>query len=112
MRILLIEDDHEVSVFLKARLTEKCFAVDCAESGTRAIYLAKTNDYDLILLDYSLPEKNGFEVCRELREYGNHVPIIMISVTGEISHKVTGFELGIDDYITKPFFFDELYARI
>jgi DNA-binding response OmpR family regulator len=112
MRILLIEDDLDTQEFLKTRLQEKCFAVDATDDGSTALYLAHTNEYDVILLDYALPNKNGFEICKELRKSEYHVPIIMISVTLDIEHKVQGFNLGIDDYLTKPFFFDELYARI
>jgi DNA-binding response OmpR family regulator len=112
MRALIIEDDLDTQDFLKSRLEEKCFAVDAIDDGEKALYLANTNEYDIILLDYSLPSKNGFEICNELRKNEKHVPIIMLSVTVEIPHKVEGFNIGIDDYLTKPFYFDELYARI
>jgi two-component system, OmpR family, response regulator len=112
MRALIIEDDLDTQDFLKSRLEEKCFAVDTVDDGDRALYLANTNEYDIILLDYSLPHKNGYEICDELRKNEKHVPIIMISVKIEIPHKVEGFNIGIDDYMTKPFYFDELYARI
>lgn len=116
MRILIIEDDRDTLEFLQERLQEKCFAVDTAQDGVTAIRLAKSNDYDLILLDYSLPEKNGFSVCREIRSQAHRdrrsVPIIMISVTADTEYKVTGLDLGADDYMAKPFFFDELFARI
>lgn len=116
MRILIIEDDQDTLFYLKDRLEEKCFAIDTATSGTLGLRLAKTNDYDLILLDYALPEKNGFLICTELRNHPNptrsSTPIIMISVTDESAHIVAGLNTGVDDYITKPFFFDELFARI
>lgn len=112
MRVLIIEDEIDVQLFLKSQLEEKCFAVDVATDGDMGIRLATTNQYDLILLDYSLPLKNGFEVCIELRKVNNHTRIIMISGTREIPHKIEGLNLGIDDYVTKPYFFDELYARI
>lgn len=112
MRILLVEDDDDARAFLQSRLEEKCFAVDAVSTGERALKEARLNEYDLILLDYSLPEKNGFEVCETLREEHNTTPIIIISATHEVPHKVKGFMVGIDDYVTKPFFFEELYARI
>lgn len=116
MRILIIEDDLDTQSFLRERLEEKCFAVDTASDGTTGVTLAKTNDYDIALVDYSLPGKNSFSICREIRAEKRpgkkHLPIIMISVTDEVPHIVNGFETGIDDYVKKPFFFDELYARI
>ena len=116
MRVLIIEDDIDTQSFLKERLEEKCFAVDTANDGTTGARLAKTNDYDIVLLDYALPGKNGFSICKELRsqERGDkaHLPIIMISVTDESPHIVNGFDLGIDDYVKKPFFFNELHARM
>ena len=112
MRLLIVEDNSDFQKFLKTRLEEKCFAVDTADDGARGLALAKHNAYDLILLDYSLPEKNGYEICAELRERGLETPIIMISGTGDVLHKVDGFNIGLDDYIVKPFFFEELLARI
>ncbi len=112
MRILLVEDDSDTQKFLKGRMKEKGFVVDCASDGNRGVYLAKTNDYDLIVLDYGLPEKNGMLVCQEIRSSGTHTPIIMISVTDTITSKVRGLTLGADDYVTKPFYFEELYARM
>jgi len=112
MRILIVDDDPEIRTFLKSRLEEKCFACDCAEDGSDALYKAKVNEYDVILLDYSLPKKNGFDVCRSLRAEKVATPVIIISGTNDIPNKITGFNTGIDDYVTKPFYFDELYARI
>ena len=112
MKILIIEDDEDTRSFVAERLREKNFIVDEEPDGKRGLYVAKANHYDLILLDYGLPGKNGFEICQDLRESGNMAPIIMISVVNEFPHKVSGLNFGADDYITKPFFFDELYARI
>jgi DNA-binding response OmpR family regulator len=116
MRILTIEDDFDTANYIRERLEEKCFAVDVAETGEQGLKLAQTSDYDIILLDYALPKKNGFTVCQELRNHKDPtrraIPIIMISVTNEVAYKVDALNLGIDDYVTKPFFFDELYARI
>jgi DNA-binding response OmpR family regulator len=116
MRILIIEDDQDTCEYLKKRLEENCFSVDCASDGTTGLSLAKSSDYDVILLDYALPRKDGLLVATEIRSQTHasrkHTPIIMISVTHEVEHKVTAFGNGIDDYVTKPFFFSELLARI
>lgn len=112
MRLLLVEDNSDFRKFLKTRLEEKCFAVDAVEGGDEGLALAKKNSYDLIILDYSLPEKNGYEICTELRTARVTTPIIMISGTGDVLHKVDGFNIGLDDYMVKPFFFEELVARI
>ncbi len=112
MRILIIEDDTDTQEFLEDRLKAKGVAVDCASTGTRGIYLAQMNDYDVILLDHGLPEKNGFIVCEEIRASGKNTPIIMISVSDAVSYKIRGLTIGADDYVTKPFSFEEVYARI
>jgi DNA-binding response OmpR family regulator len=112
MRILVIEDEAGAQDFLVTRLKEKGIVADIANTGPQGIYLAKTNEYDLILLDHGLPEKNGFAVCEELRADGNHTPIIMMSVTDAVPYKVKGLTVGADDYIAKPFYFEELYARM
>ena len=112
MRILVIEDDSDTQDFLKERLKERGFAVDIATTGTRGVFMAKTNEYDLILLDYGLPEKYGFVACGEIRHGGIITPIIMISVSDAVNFKVRGLTVGADDYISKPFYFEELYARI
>ncbi len=112
MKLLIIEDDLDTRSYVKRRLEEKGCLVDEAGTGKQGLFFAKTGSYDAIILDYGLPEKNGLEVCRELRDANNHVPIIMISVMGEIPTKVESFARGADDYLTKPFFFDELYARL
>jgi DNA-binding response OmpR family regulator len=116
MRILIIEDDIDTADYISERLKEKCFAIDLAHDGTSGLQLAKTSDYDLILLDYTLPKKDGLSVSQEIRNQihpsRKNTPIIMISVTGEIEHKVKALGGGIDDYVTKPFFFDELHARM
>ncbi|MBP7804632.1 MAG: response regulator transcription factor [Candidatus Pacebacteria bacterium] len=112
MRLLIVEDNLDFQSFLKLRLEEKSFAVDAAKNGTEGLTLATTHPYDLILLDYSLPGKNGYEICTELRERGISTPVIMISGTGDVFHKVDGFTIGVDDYLVKPFFFEELFARI
>lgn len=112
MRILVVDDNADIQQYLRRGLEKRCCAVDVSCDGDQALYHAKTNDYDAILLDFDLPKRNGFDICRALRESGKHTPIIMISVTLAISHKVEGFSIGIDDYIAKPFHFDEVFARI
>ncbi len=112
MRILVIEDNLDFQKFLKVRLEEKCFAVDATHDGEHGLKLAQMHKYDLILLDYSLPKKNGYEICEALRESGKATPIIVISGNSDIPHKVDGFNLGVDDYLVKPFYFEELVARI
>jgi len=112
MRILLIEDEKELRESLKKSLEAECFNVDTASDGERGSYLARTNDYDLILLDNMLPKKTGLEVCAEVRSRGKNMPIIMLTVQDEIPTKVSLLNAGADDYVTKPFSFEELSARI
>ncbi len=112
MRILVIEDDSDMQDYLSERLQEHGFAVDTAGTGSQGLYLARTNEYDMILLDYSLPEKNGFTVCEDIRKSGSNIPIIMISVTDAVNYKIRGLTVGADDYVAKPFSFDELHARM
>jgi DNA-binding response OmpR family regulator len=112
MRILLVEDEKQIGAFLKSKLEERCFSVDVAEDGERGSFLARTNDYDLIILDNLLPKKNGIEVCKEIRARGKHMPIIVVSVKSDTASKVDLLNIGADDYLPKPFSFDELLARI
>ncbi len=112
MRILVIEDDPDIALFLKSALTEEGFSLDVAMDGERGSYLARTNEYDLIILDFVLPKKDGKTICQEIRNTGNSVPIIMLTVRTEIPDKISMLHLGVDDYVTKPFSFDELVARI
>lgn len=112
MRILVIEDEKEISDFLKANLESDCFAVDVASDGEKGSFLARTNPYDLIILDYMLPKKNGNEVCKEIREQKNKTPILMLSVKTEVEDKVSLLNGGADDYLAKPFAYSELLARV
>jgi two-component system copper resistance phosphate regulon response regulator CusR len=93
-------------------LREQSYAVDVAQDGTAALYQTSINDYDAIVLDVLLPERDGYEVCRELRARGNATPILMLTARAAIEDRLTGFEAGADDYLTKPFSFLELLARI
>ncbi|HBG82029.1 TPA: DNA-binding response regulator [candidate division CPR2 bacterium] len=112
MRILLTEDNKDLAKSIKAALESECYEVDLAGDGEKASFLARTNDYDLIILDINLPKKDGKQVCTEIREDGKIVPILMLSVISEIGTKVDLLDTGADDYLTKPFSQKELLARI
>jgi len=112
MRILIVEDEEEIASFIKKGLEAERFSVDHADDGKKGLWLAKTNDYDLIILDIKMPEKDGLEVCRELREERKSPPILMLGVKTETSVKVEALNTGADDYLTKPFSFEEFLARI
>jgi len=93
-------------------LREQSYAVDVAQTGNDGLYQSSINDYDLILLDVLLPERDGFEVCRELRARGSATPILMLTARAAVDDRLTGFDAGADDYLTKPFSFRELLARV
>lgn len=112
MRILVVEDELDISSFLESFLTAQCFVVDIASDGAKGSFLAKTNQYDLIILDNILPSKSGKEICQEIREQNITVPIIMLSVKSDIATKVDLLDSGADDYLVKPFSPKELLARI
>lgn len=112
MRILVVEDQKETAASLKKKLESECYAVDVETDGDRASYRARTNEYDLILLDNALPGKNGDQICSELREYHMSTPILILSAQTAIDRKVGLFECGADDYVTKPFSYKELSSRI
>lgn len=112
MRILLVEDEKNVAAFIKKGLEEEFYSVDIAEDGTEGLLMAKSNDYDLIILDIMLPGMDGIEICKKIRERDRRVPILMLTAVGSIESKVQGLESGADDYLTKPFAFSELLARI
>lgn len=112
MRVLLIDDNADLTANLSTTLATAGFVVDCAANGTDGTHLGRVNEYDAIVLDYNLPEMNGYEVCQSLRAKGKHVPIIMLSVLGGTDLKVRLLECGADDYMTKPFSARELIARL
>ncbi|MDA3803144.1 MAG: response regulator transcription factor [Patescibacteria group bacterium] len=112
MKILSIEDEKEISLFLKTNLEHIGFSVDIAETAEGGLFLASTNEHDLILLDLNLPDKNGIEVCKSLRLSGNKVPILILSVNEGVNDKISLLEAGADDYLTKPYSITELSARI
>ena len=112
MKILLIDDEPAIIEFLRSALVAKMHVVDCATDGERGSFLARTGHYDLIVLDYSLPLLDGPGVLKEIRQENRRTPVIMLSVRSEIAEKATAFNLGADDYLTKPFLLDELLLRI
>jgi len=111
-RILLVEDEESLVLTLRDRLTSEGYAVEVATDGDRATELGAQPRFDLIVLDVALPKKNGFDVCRDLRQRGLHTPILMLTARGQVVDKVIGLKLGADDYLTKPFETIELLARI
>lgn len=112
MRILVVEDEHRIANSIKKGLEQERYAVDVAYNGTDGFDLASTEDYDAIILDLLLPGMDGLEVCRKLRKEGKHTPILILTAKGQIQDKVTGLDSGADDYLTKPFSFEELLARV
>jgi len=112
MRILIVEDEKGISGFLKDGLEEEGFAVDLAEDGNSGLETAMTNDYDLLLLDWMVPGISGIEICRQLRKNEIKVPVIFLTAKDTVQDTVFGLEAGANDYIKKPFQFDELLARI
>lgn len=112
MRILIIEDDHKIAGAVKRGLEQEKFAVDISYDGQDGLGQALTIDYDAIILDRMLPEIDGIEVCRAMREKENHTPIIMLTAKDKLNDKVEGLNAGADDYLVKPFAFVELLARV
>lgn len=112
MKILVVEDQEETAAVLKRKLEAECYAVDVEHDGERGFYKARTNDYDLILLDKGLPGKTGDEICAGLREYKIATPVMILSVAAEIEDKVALLNCGADDYLTKPYAWSELAARM
>jgi len=112
MRILLIEDERSAAQMLAKGLREQGYAVDVAADGADGSYRAALNPYDLILLDVMLPRKSGLAICRELRESGSSVPILMLTARDTVEDRIAGLDHGADDYLTKPFEYRELLARV
>ncbi len=112
MRLLLVEDEPKVASFVKKGLEAESYAVDVAADGEDGLHLATTEDYDLILLDILLPKLNGYEVLRGLRERDIRTPVLMLTARGALDDRVKGLDLGADDYLVKPFAFEELLARV
>ena len=112
MRLLLAEDDLRMAGLIGRGLREEGIAADVVDRGERALELARSGAYDAIVLDVMVPGIDGFETCRQLRAMGVWVPILMLSARGDVEDRVTGLNQGADDYLTKPFAFAELLARI
>jgi heavy metal response regulator len=112
MKILVVEDEQRVAQFVQKGLKEEGHAVDVSYDGEDGSFLAEVNDYDLIILDLMLPKKNGIQVCRELRERGVATPVLMLTARDSVEDRVRGLDAGADDYLAKPFAFEELLARV
>jgi heavy metal response regulator len=112
MRILLVEDESNVAAFIKKGLEEEFYTVDVAVDGGEGLLMATSNDYDLMIVDVMLPELSGIELCRTLRGKSIKTPLLLLTAMGSVESKVKGLESGADDYLTKPFAFSELLARI
>jgi DNA-binding response OmpR family regulator len=112
MRVLLVEDDRKAARLLSKGLQEEGFVVDVAMTGEGGEEQAALNEYDIVILDWLLPGRDGLTVCRALRASGNSTPILMLTARDSVADRVSGLGTGADDYLTKPFAFDELLARI
>jgi heavy metal response regulator len=112
MKILVVEDEKKVASFIKRGLEEEGFNVDLAHDGEEGLFMAETNPYSLILMDLMLPKKDGLTVLRELRDKGVSTPVLCLTAKDTVDDVVSGFNSGSDDYLTKPFAFAELIARV
>jgi DNA-binding response OmpR family regulator len=112
VRILVVEDDPRLGPSLKKGLERNHYAVDLVTDGEEAVIMGLSVPYDLIVLDVLLPQFNGFEICRQLRDHKRVMPILLLTALGEVDHRVKGLDMGADDYLTKPFAFRELEARV
>jgi two-component system copper resistance phosphate regulon response regulator CusR len=112
MRILVIEDEKKIASFIERGLKEEHYAVDVADNGEDGLHLATVNDYNLLVLDIMLPGRDGIFICRELRKKGIKTPVLMLTARDAVEDKVSGLDSGADDYMTKPFAFEEFLARV
>lgn len=112
MKILIVEDDSSIRNVLRMSLSAACFTVDTAEDGEKGSQMARVYDYDLVILDNVMPKKLGKQVCKEIREAGKTMPVLLLSMKSEVLEKISLLDCGADDYMTKPFSFEELLARI
>ena len=112
MRVLVVEDEEKMARLLERGLEEEGYAVDVARDGGEALWLGEETPYDAVILDLMLPDADGFEVCRRLREGGRWAPVLMLTARGAVTDRVHGLDAGADDYLTKPFSFEELLARL
>lgn len=112
MKLLVVEDEHRIATAIKKGMEQEHYVVDVAFDGSEGFDLASTESYDAIILDLMLPNMDGITICKNLRKDGKHTPILMLTAKGQLADKIEGFESGADDYLTKPFAFEELLARI
>jgi two-component system, OmpR family, copper resistance phosphate regulon response regulator CusR len=112
MRLLLVEDDARIARFVAKGLREESYAVDVVTTGKDALYQMEINDYDVVVLDVMIPGPDGFATCRAIREQGKRIPILMLTARDGVEDRITGLDSGADDYLTKPFEFGELLARL
>ena len=112
MRVLVVEDDARMADMLERGLREQGYAVDVARDGERALYQAAVNEYDALVLDVSLPRRDGLSVAQQLRAKGSRVPVLMLTARDSVRDRVAGLDAGADDYLTKPFELEELFARL
>jgi two-component system copper resistance phosphate regulon response regulator CusR len=112
MRLLLVEDDPRLARVVARGLQEQSYAVDAVSNGDDALYQVEINDYDLVILDVMIPGKDGFVVCREIRGLGKRMPVLMLTARDAVDDRIQGLDSGADDYLTKPFEFRELLARL
>jgi DNA-binding response OmpR family regulator len=112
MRVLLVEDDTRIAHFVAKGLREQSYAVDVSATGEDALYQIAINTYDLVILDVMIPAPDGFAVCKELRRAGHRMPVLMLTARDAVEDRVEGLDRGADDYLTKPFEFRELLARL
>jgi DNA-binding response OmpR family regulator len=112
MRLLLVEDDSRIAHFVARGLKEQSYAVDVAGNGNDALYQIEINDYDVVILDVMIPGQDGFAVCRSIRSLGKHMPVLMLTARDAVDDRIRGLDSGADDYLTKPFEFGELLARL
>jgi DNA-binding response OmpR family regulator len=111
-KILLVEDEPGLRLTLSDRLHKEGYKIDAASDGEAGFKLAASENFDLIILDLMLPKKNGFDICRDLRQLGRVTPILMLTARDQVVDKVVGLKIGADDYVTKPFEMAELLARV
>jgi len=112
MRVLIVEDEKKMASFLERGLKEEHYTVDIAYDGEKGWEYAMTNDYDLLILDWMLPKMSGVELCHKFRKEGKITPVLILTAKDSVEDKIKGLDQGADDYLTKPFSFEELLARI
>lgn len=112
MRVLVVEDEIKMAALIRRGLEREGYAVDMAADGAEALWAAREQDYDAIVLDAMIPAPDGFAVCRTLREEGRWAPVVMLTARDSVDDRVRGLDAGADDYLTKPFAFAELFARL